>query len=258
MFTDSHCHLDRLELSGYKGDLGAAIKMAVNSGVTRMLCVGIDAEHWSQVNSIAEQYPQVCASVGIHPLDVADKPFPEDFIREAVQCKKVIAIGETGLDFHYQKENREQQISSFSHHLRLAKSLELPTIVHTREARQETIEIIQREACLESAGVLHCFTEDWNTAKSALDCNFYISFSGIVTFRNADSLREVVKRVPIDKLLIETDAPYLTPVPYRGKSNEPRYLPAVAECVAELRNLSIEKLAQITSENFERLFLSAD
>jgi TatD DNase family protein len=170
---------------------------------------------------------------------------------------KVVALGETGLDYYYSKDRSEQQKQSFLNHLQAGADLGLPVIVHTRDARTDTINLIKARGSPDSAGVLHCFTESWEMARQALDEGYYISISGIVTFRNADELRAVAKKVPLDRLLVETDSPYLAPVPYRGKSNQPRYVRAVAEYVAELRGLSLPQLAEQTSENFFRLFKRA-
>jgi TatD DNase family protein len=254
MYTDSHCHLDKLDLQAYDGSLASLIESANQAGVERMLCVGIDLENLETVCQLADRFASVYASVGIHPLACKDQLVVRDELIRFASREKVIAIGETGLDYHYSPENQEIQKTSFATHLEVAKELVLPIIVHTRAARKDTIDLIRTHASQDVGGVLHCFTEDWLMAKEALECNFYISFSGIVSFRNASALREVVKQVPDDRLLIETDAPYLAPVPHRGKSNEPRFLPAIAECVAQLRGISPEELARQTSLNFNRLF----
>ncbi|MCP5160412.1 MAG: TatD family hydrolase [Hahellaceae bacterium] len=254
MFIDSHCHLDRLKLDAYEGDLNAAINAARACGVSKMLCVGIDLDNVHQVISIAQQHEYVYASVGVHP-STADGVEPSvDLLVNLANHPKVVAIGETGLDYYYGQDSAEAQKERFRVHLRAAKEVQMPVIVHTRDAKADTLSIIREEADFESAGVLHCFTEDLAMAKSAMDMNFYISFSGIVTFRNADALREVAKAIPLDRMLIETDSPYLAPVPYRGKSNEPKYVVDVARFVAELRGISIDALAQSTTNNFHKLF----
>lgn len=255
MIVDSHCHLDRIDLSPYNGDLGAALAAARERGVERMLCVGIDRGNADAVCAIARDHAGVYASVGIHPLDIADELETVESLCQLAKRPEVVAIGETGLDYHYSKENIEQQQSSFRAHLRAAAELRLPVIVHTREARADTLALIREAGDLELGGVLHCFTEDWEMARAAIDLNYCISFSGIITFRNADELREVVRRTPLDRLLVETDSPYLAPVPFRGRRNEPKYTREVAACVAELKGLTLEEVAEATTANFERLFL---
>jgi len=251
---DSHCHLDRLDLTPYDGNLAKAIEAANERGVDEILCIGIDAGNAQTVVDIANQFNGVYASVGLHPLDISGAaPDYTEILRLASE-EKVVAIGETGLDYYYSKENKAVQQQSFIKHLELSRELGKPVIVHTRDAREDTLSLIRNYADLDVAGVLHCFTESWEMAKAALDLNFYISFSGIITFKNADELREVVKHVPLERILVETDSPYLAPVPYRGKKNEPKYVVEVAHCVAELKGISIDKVAEITSKNFRNLF----
>lgn len=254
MFVDSHCHLDRLDLSPYGGDLSAAIEAAREVGVERMLCVGINMENAPQVMSIARSHEGVSASVGIHPMDVANGTADWAQLRQLAESPEVVAIGETGLDYYYSGDSAEAQRQSFREHIQLAIDLGKPLIVHTRDAREDTIAILKESAASLPGGVLHCFTESWPMAEQALDLGFYISFSGIVTFANAAELREVARRVPLDRLLIETDSPYLAPVPYRGKKNEPRYVLEVARQLAELRNVSVDRIAEITSTNYDKLF----
>ena len=256
MFVDSHCHLDRLDLTPYDGDLAAAIDAAKSRGVDRMLCIGIDMGNAKAVVDIASRYEGINASVGVHPMDVNDSLVNIDELRTLALSPEVVAIGETGLDYYYTKESAELQRESFALHLKLSSELGKPVIVHTRDARDDTISIIRQHGDSAVAGVLHCFTESWEMASQALDENYYISFSGIVTFKNAAALREVAKKVPLDRILIETDSPYLAPMPYRGKKNEPKYVVEVAECIAELRGLAVEEVAEITSTNFDKLFFS--
>lgn len=252
--VDSHCHLDRLDLTPYDGSLDEAVKAAKARGVDEILCIGIDTGNAQTVVDIANQFDGVYASVGLHPLDIAGpEPDYSEIYRLASQ-DKVVAIGETGLDYYYSEDNKALQQQSFIKHLEMSKDLAKPAVVHTRDAREDTLALINEHADLDVAGVLHCFTESWDMAKAALDLNFYISFSGIITFKNANDLREVVKQVPLDRLLIETDSPYLAPVPYRGKKNEPKYVVEVAQCVAELKGVSVDKAAEITSNNFHNLF----
>lgn len=255
---DSHCHLDQLDLSAYSGDLSKAIAHAKQQGVTHMLCVCITLNDFSAVLAIAKQYPEISASVGLHPneRDIIREPTAEDIIALG-QDKKVVAIGETGLDYFRSTGDIEWQRERFRQHIRAAKELNKPLIVHTRQAKEDTIKILQEEKANLVGGVMHCFTEDWETARAALNLNFYISFSGIVTFRNATEIQEVAKKVPLDRMLIETDSPYLAPNPHRGKSNEPAYVRYVAEYLAELRGIDTVELGEKTSENFFRLFQQA-
>jgi TatD DNase family protein len=255
MLVDSHCHLDRIDLTPYDGDLGGAIAAARAAGVERMLCIGIDRGNAEAVCRIAREYEGVYASVGIHPLDISEELASVDELCALGDRPEVVAIGETGLDYYYSRDHIPAQQASFRAHLQAAAILHKPVVVHTRDAREDTLTILRESADREVAGVLHCFTESWEMAAAALDLNFYISFSGIVTFRNAEPLREVVRQVPLDRLLVETDSPYLAPVPHRGKKNEPRFTREVAACVAELKGVSLEELAAITTANFVRLFL---
>ena len=257
MLIDSHCHLDRLVLDEYDHQLSAAIDAAVNCGVERMLCVGISIANRKEVVTIAETYPQVFASVGVHPLDVKEGLATEQQLIEWSQHPKVVALGETGLDYHYSENDKELQRQSFSVHLRAAAAARLPVIVHTRHAGDDTLALIKENGNSEYAGVLHCFTESWQMAKQAIEMNYMISLSGIVTFRNAEELRTVAKMLPLDRLLVETDSPYLAPMPFRGKPNEPKYVREVAAFVAQLKGLSYEELVHITGENFYRLFKKA-
>lgn len=256
MLVDSHCHLDRIDLSPYEGSLDAAVNAATARGVERMLCIGIDLSNAPTVVAIAEKFPQIYASVGIHPLDIADEICSKQTLLELADHPKVVAIGETGLDYYYSSERKTDQQQSFAQHLQVSASCGKPTIVHTRDARADTLTLIAEYGAPEVGGVLHCFTESWEMAEAALDMGYYISFSGIITFKNAAELREVVRRVPMSRILVETDSPYLAPVPYRGKKNEPKYVVEVAECVAELKGMSFNEVAQQTTANFDQLFFS--
>ena len=257
MLIDSHCHLDRLNLSKYEGGLDDAVAAAKERGVEKMLCVCISEENKNAVLDIAHKYNNIFSSVGIHPSDVKESVVSVETLKTWAAAEKVVAIGETGLDYYYTGEFADPQKQSFEHHLVAAGELGLPVIVHTRDARQDTLDLIKAHGNLESSGVLHCFTESWEMAKAALDMNYYISISGIVTFKNAQELRDVVKQVPLDRLLVETDSPYLAPIPYRGKPNEPKYVREVAEFVAELKGVSFDELCQLTGDNFMRLFNKA-
>ncbi len=254
MLVDSHCHLDRLDLAIHNGSLDAALDAARARGVQHFLCIGVSAANAAAVKNLAEQYADVDCSVGVHPLDLQPGAAPVlDWLLAELNHPHVVAIGETGLDYHYEPEAAELQQQSFRLHLDAARITGKPVIVHTREARADTLALL-REAALPQAGVLHCFTEDWDMAKAALDLGFYISLSGIVTFRNADALREVARKVPADRLLVETDSPYLAPIPYRGKANLPQYVREVAEFLALVRGERFEDLAAQTTANFKRLF----
>ena len=252
---DSHCHLDRLELG--EGSLDDSLYQARAAGVRHFLCIGVNLDTAMDPIAVAEQHPDVSASVGVHPLYHTDQLPDPNKIRELAAHPKVVALGETGLDYFKQDNDPTIQKAAFEMHLDLAKELSLPTIVHTRGAVEDTLAIMRERACADAVGVLHCFTEAWDMAEAALDMGWYISISGIVTFRNAQALRDVAARVPTDRLLIETDSPWLAPVPHRGQSNEPKYLPAVLDCVAQQRGVLPGELAQQTSSNFARLFPQA-
>lgn len=251
--TDSHCHLDRLDLSAHEGKLQNALDAAKKQGVTQILCVCVELDELPNILTIAESYPNIYASVGLHPTEaVANEPSVDDLVKLA-NHNKIVALGETGLDYFHCQGDVTWQQQRFRNHIRAAKRVNKPIIVHTRQAQSDTIRILQEEQADLIGGVMHCFTEDWSMAEQALALNFYISFSGIVTFNSAKTLQEVAKQVPLDRLLIETDAPYLAPVPYRGKPNEPAYVKLVAEKIAELRQMRIDDVAKHTTENYERL-----
>ncbi len=258
MLVDSHCHLDRLKLEKYENGLAGAIEAALARDIQQLLCVGISINNREEVVNIAEKFDPVVCSVGVHPCDVKEGLASEDDLVDWSRHPKVVALGETGLDYYYSEDDKVLQHESFSIHLRAAARAKLPVIVHTRDAREDTINLIKEYGSQEHAGVLHCFTENWEMAKRAIDMNYMISLSGIVTFKNALELKEVAKQIPLDRLLVETDSPYLAPVPFRGKPNEPQYVREVAEYVAELKGISFEELARITTYNFYRLFPKAD
>ncbi len=257
MLVDSHCHLDRLKLEAYKNGLDDAIIAATERDVSAMLCVCISEENKANVLSIAEKYQHIHASVGVHPCDVDSHVVTVDMLRSWADHPKVVALGETGLDYYHSDDKKALQKQSFIAHLEASKLLSLPVIVHTRDAREDTIDLIRDHSCKTSAGVLHCFTESWEMAQEALELNFYISLSGIVTFKNAKELKEVARRLPLERLLIETDSPYLAPMPYRGKPNEPKYVHEVAQYLADLKGVSFESLAKVTTENYYNLFTCA-
>ena len=255
MFVDSHCHLTHLDLDIFGGTLDGVIEAAQAAEVHKMLCISVDLDNALEVVKIADTYDCVYASVGIHPMDCKDGDPDITRFQQLLSSKKVIAVGEIGLDYHYAADSKALQQTVFIQQLVVAKENELPVVVHTRDAREDTLALLREYGCENKTGVLHCFTESWEMAEAALDMNYYISFSGIVTFKKAEELREVAKKVPLDRLLIETDAPYLAPVPYRGKPNEPARVSDVGRFVAELRGVSVEQLAQQVEQNFDQLFL---
>lgn len=252
MLVDSHCHLDMLKIE--ETPIATFLDNAAGQGIEHMLCVSVSLERFQSMLELVKDYPQISVSVGVHPdyEDVADPD--EDTLITLAADEKIVAIGETGLDYFRIEGDVEWQRERFRRHIRASKATGKPVIVHTRAAREDTLAIMQEEDARDVGGVLHCFTEDWDMAKKALDMNFYISFSGIVTFKNATDLKEVAKKVPLDRMLVETDSPYLAPVPKRGKPNEPAYVRYVAEYIAELRQQPFEKIAQTTTENFYSLF----
>lgn len=256
--VDSHCHLDRLDLALYSGKLEKALHAAEEQGIGHILCVCITLEDFPKVLHIAKSYPNVSASVGLHPNESVEHEPDVEEIFKLTEDNKVVAVGETGLDYYRSEGDLEWQRDRFRTHIRAAKRAKIPLIIHSRQAREDTLQIMREEGAAAVSGVMHCFTEDWAMAKAALDMGFYISISGIVTFRNAVEIQSVAKQVPLDRLLIETDSPYLAPNPYRGKSNEPAYLRKTAEFIAELRGIQFKEFAEQTSQNFFKLFTRAE
>jgi TatD DNase family protein len=255
MFVDSHCHINFPELVARMPELLA--KMEENQ-VTHAMCVSVDLPDFPQVLALAEQYPHIYASVGVHP-DYEDTPEPTvDQLVELSNHPKIIAIGETGLDYYRLEGDLEWQRERFRTHIKASRITRKPLIIHTRSASDDTIRLMQEEGAGTSdggvAGVMHCFTESLAVAEAALAMGFYISFSGIVTFKSAKDLQAVARAVPLERMLIETDSPYLAPVPFRGRMNEPGYVRHVAEYIATLKGIPLEQVAQQTSENFFNLF----
>lgn len=259
MLIDTHCHLDKLDLTPYANGVDGALDAARDSGVRQLVTIAIDLENFNNIHAYTAR-AGVFASCGVHPLQTEALITSIDPLMAYAVKEKVVAIGETGLDYFYDKEasNHQAQKESFALHLDVAKQLGLPTIVHTRDAKQDTLMLIKERSCPQVGGVLHCFTEDYGMAKAAVDLNYLISISGIVTFKNAEDLRETVKRLPLESLLVETDAPYLAPVPHRGKKNEPKYVRDVAQYVADLKRVRLEELLEITAANFHRKFTKAN
>ena len=253
MFIDSHCHLDRLDLTEFDNNLDGVIKAAQDAQVSDFLCVSVTLEDFPAMAKLTRQYPNVLLSCGTHPLNQGDR-VDEQTLLTLAQDERVIAIGETGLDYFYAPETKALQLDSFEKHIRVAIKLNKPLIIHTRDARQDTLDILEQGGAAQVGGILHCFTESWEMAEQAIEMGFYISFSGIVTFKSASALREVAKKVPDDKFLIETDSPYLAPVPHRGKQNQPAYVVEVAQHLASIRGQSIDEIAKLSTQNYKRLF----
>lgn len=257
MLVDSHCHINCLKGSEDKQVISHYLTNARERGVDRFLCVSIDWETWPEVMAIAEDHHEVYASIGVHPNHHGGHEPSIDELLEKAKHPKVIAIGETGLDYFHSKGDLSWQQNRFRTHIAAAKQCAKPLIIHTREARDDTIRMMQEESASEAGGIMHCFTETWDMAKAAMDMGFYISFSGIVTFKSATELQDVAKKMPLDRMLVETDSPYLAPVPHRGKQNEPAYTRYVAEFIAQLRGTSYEAIAKATTANFHTLFKDA-
>ncbi|MDS4027677.1 MAG: TatD family hydrolase [Candidatus Contendobacter sp.] len=254
MLADSHCHLDRIDLTPFGGSLGGVLAAAAASGVTRLLSVAVDLESWSALARMTEPHPQIALSVGVHPSEDSGRAPTVAELVALGREPRVVAIGETGLDYHHDGDSVARQQDWFRIHIAAARELGKPLIVHNRNARADTLRILAEEGAAEVGGVLHCFTEDWVMAEQALELNFHISFSGILTFKNAKAIQDTARRVPAERLLVETDAPYLAPVPYRGKPNHPAWVRRVAEFVAQLRGETLEQIATVTTANYRRLF----
>ncbi len=255
MFIDSHCHIDFPDFTDGVEPLLA--NMQANN-VSHALCVSVNLENQGRILELAQRHANLFASVGVHP-DHEDAREPEvaDLVERAGQLK-VVAIGETGLDYYRMaREAVDWQRERFRVHIRAARQAGKPLIIHTRNAAEDTLRVMAEEGADQAGGVMHCFTESWDVARAALDMGFYISFSGIVTFKSAKDLKEVARQVPLDRMLIETDSPYLAPVPHRGKRNEPAYVRHVAEEIAGLRGVPLDTVAEATSRNFFRLFKDA-
>jgi len=252
--VDSHCHLDCLDHNAWENGLDGALNDAKAQGVGHMLCVSIELEKFPDLLDIASKYSHVSTSVGVHPnITGGHEPDVEELVKLA-DNSNVVAIGETGLDYFRSEGDLEWQRNRFRTHIAAAKQSKKPLIIHNRESSVDTMRILKQEGADEIGGVMHCFVENWEVAKQAMDLNFVISFSGIVTFKSAKELQEVAKKMPLDKMLVETDSPYLAPVPFRGKKNQPAYVRYVAEGIAALRNTSLEEIAEHTTQNYFNLF----
>ncbi|MCW8334698.1 TatD family hydrolase [Vibrio paucivorans] len=254
MFIDSHCHLDKLDYEQLHNGIDDVIEKARQANVNELLSVGVTLDSFPNMLEMIKPYDNVHASCGVHPLDV-ESDFALDVLHEYAKHPKVVAIGETGLDYHYQPETAQLQQLRFEQQTELAVELNKPLIIHTRNAREDTLSILRNGDAQRCGGVIHCFTEDLPFAEAAMELGFYISISGIVTFKQAIELKEVVKALPLERLLIETDSPYLAPIPHRGKQNQPAYVVEVAAYIAQLKSVSLSEIGQKTSENFRDLFL---
>lgn len=256
MFIDSHCHLDFPE---FQSRLPEVLGNMQSANVTHALCVSVDLPDFPNVLKLAQDHPNLYASVGVHP-DYEETPEPtlEFLVETALKHSKIVAIGETGLDYFRMGdrsyESMEWQRERFRTHIRASLATKKPLIIHTRSASVDTIKILKEEGAQHIGGVMHCFTESYEVAKAAMEMGFFISFSGIVTFKSAKELQETCKQIPLERMLIETDSPYLAPIPYRGKTNEPAWVSKVGEFIAELKNIPIEMLANQTSSNFYECF----
>ncbi|WP_404330642.1 TatD family hydrolase [Mesobacillus maritimus] len=252
MLFDTHVHLNAEQ---FNEDLQEVIDRAQAEGVTRMVVVGFDRSTITKAMELCETYEFIYASVGWHPVDAIDmKPEDLEWLRELSGHPKVVALGEMGLDYHWDKSPKEIQKEVFKKQIQLAKEVKLPIIIHNREATSDIVEILKETGAAEVGGIMHCFSGSVETAKECLDMNFYISLGGPVTFKNAKKPKEVAEAIPLNRLLIETDCPYLAPHPYRGKRNEPAYVKLVAEQIAELKGISYDEVANATTENAKKLF----
>ena len=252
--VDSHCHINFDPLAD---DLDGLMDRARHNNVDYMLCVSVNLEDYPQIEALSATHPHIFSSVGVHPNSTECKDPSCDELVGLAANPKVVAIGETGLDYYRSEGEVDWQRQRFFNHIEAAKVSRKPLIIHTRAAANDTMEMLENHDAESCGGVMHCFGEDWSTAKRALDIGFYISFSGILTFKSAESLRDVARKVPMDRILVETDAPYLAPVPVRGKINEPCYVRHTAEMLSNIRDVPLEELAAATTDNFFHLFSSA-
>ncbi|PYI50260.1 TatD family hydrolase [Paenibacillus flagellatus] len=252
MLTDTHTHLNARQ---FDADRGEVIERALQNGVSRIINIGFNRETIPTSIELTETYDFIYTAVGWHPQDAIDMRADDlDWIEELCAKEKVVAIGEIGLDYYWDTSPKDVQHRVFREQIRLARKLGMPIVIHNRDAHHDVVQLLKEEKADEVGGVMHCFSGSWETAKMCLDLNFYISFGGPVTFKNAKQPKEVLAQVPMDRLLIETDAPYLTPHPHRGKRNETGYVRLVAEAAAEIKGVSLEEIARITSDNATRLF----
>lgn len=256
MIVDSHCHLNFLDLTDFNHDMAEVLSKARTNGVEHFLCVCVELGDYPQLEQLAKDYKEISISVGVHPNTEMDVPVTAQTLIDLAANPSCVAIGETGLDYYRTETDdaQEMQRERFRQHIKAALTTKKPLIIHTRQAAEDTLKLMKEENADQIGGVMHCFAEDLDIAYRSIDLNFYISFSGIVTFKNATSLQEVAKAIPLDRILIETDSPYLAPVPFRGKQNHPALVKHVAETIAQLRGMDYEEIAKITTENFYRCF----
>ena len=254
MFFDSHCHLDRIDLEDHNNSFSQLLENIRTDQVTRMVCISVNLESFDDMCALIEPYEDIYCSAGVHPdYEKVREPTVEILCQMATN-QRVVAIGETGLDYMEQSGDMDWQCQRFITHIEAAKQCKLPLIIHSRNAKQDTLDLLRDHGAEAVGGVLHCFTEDWEMAEQAIELGFYISISGIVTFNQAENVRQVAVKIPADRLLIETDSPWLSPVPFRGKINHPGRVRYVAEKLAEIRGVSLEQLAETTYANANRLF----
>lgn len=251
MFVDSHCHLDRI--TDDQNELNNIVKNAHQSRVEHMLCVAVSVREFEEMYARVKGFENVSVSCGVHPLHQEDA-CEKSVLKSFASKPQVVAVGETGLDYHYSAETKTVQLASFKDHIEVANELNKPLIIHTRNAQKDTLDLLQRHYDEETGAVLHCFTESTEMAMAAIEMGIYISISGIVTFKSAKALQDTVREIPLENLLIETDSPWLAPVPFRGKKNQPKYVEHVAEFIAQLKGVPVEELAKVTTQNFYDLF----
>jgi TatD DNase family protein len=254
VYFDSHCHLDRIDLDDFDNDFNQLLKTIERNDVTRMLCIGVNLESFDAMHQCISAYEHIFCTAGVHPdYEEVREPSVEELCKLA-EHDKVVAIGETGLDYFHQSGDLDWQRNRFVIHIEAARECGLPLVIHTRDAREDTLSLLRQHRAQEVGGVLHCFTEDWDMARAAIELGFYISISGIVTFHQAQNVRDMAQQIPLERLLIETDAPWLSPAPHRGKTNHPGRVKLVAEKLAEIRGESLETIARTTFQNANTLF----
>lgn len=258
MLIDSHCHLDRLNYETLHKDPKQVIDHAASQDVNYMLVVSISLDEYQNMRRALDEYPNLAFSCGVHPLHAHETPIEPERLRKLAGQPRVVALGETGLDYFYSPQTKEQQTQSFIEHLKASRELKKPVIIHTRDAKDETLELIKKYGDPDVGGVLHCFTEDYDMAMQAIDMGYFVSASGIITFKSAKKVQQMFAKLPLERLLVETDSPYLAPVPFRGSENQPAYTRQVAEHLAELKGISYEQVAKATTANFQTLFGSIE
>lgn len=256
MIVDSHCHLNFLDLAEFNNNMSEVLSRAQQNGVEHFLCVCVELSDYPKLEALAKEYKNISISVGVHPNTEMDVPVTQQMLCDLAANPACVAIGETGLDYYRTETHDAQEVQRdrFRAHIRASIATQKPLIIHTRQAAEDTLKLMAEENAQQIGGVMHCFAEDLDIAKRSIDLNFYISFSGIVTFKNATSLQQVAKEIPLERILIETDSPYLAPVPHRGKQNHPALVKHVAEAIAQLRGIDYEEVARVTTENFYRCF----